>query len=434
MSPFVVQIFTKRLLWLGVLGNRVRLGFTVRFNAQGFGEIEVAAGNEMLPGMLAKGSRVRVTYLGAHLMSGVLRNPAGDIAVAGTVTFTIEDDFRLMGNTLGWIMPTATVRSQGQLSAASLSDHAQAWTDAAGEPGLALGSGYYRFDESITTAEAAVKDLIAKNMIDRLGRPVQVEPNEGRGGDARAAGMLPSVRMARLDEAVADLLAWSGLGLRFRHDGVSQLITAEVWEPTTRPLTLTPESGTVIDGTWSLTDPAATRIVVGGPGEDVSRAFWSFTGDGELEEEYGDIIEVFRDATGATLTWPEVLADQYRVAKYYGFRVSDALRIEFEAYLNAAGRKGLAEGAPVTGLDLVLSETEQLAYGPGGYDVGDIFTLVANGITFTDRVTEVELTEDATNGVTVTPRLGNRADDPDEALAVDVGRLAASQRRLSTNR
>ena len=435
-SPFVVQIFDKAFSWIGVVGAPKRLDFTLRFTAVGLGEIDVASDDPMLDFMLAKGSRVRVTYKDAHLMSGPLRNPIGDLAISGLITFAIEDDYRLMPNTLGWVMPTETVRSGGLLAPLSLTDHAQAWTDAAGEPGLALGAGHYRFDESITTAEAAVKDLISKNMVTRLGRPVTVVADSGRGGDARSAGMLPSIRMARLDEAVADLLAWSGLGLRFGHDGVSPTITADVWEPVTWPLELSMVSGTVTSGSWSLTDPNATRIVVGGPGEDVARAFWSFTGDGTLEDEYGDIIEVFRDATGATLTWPDALADAYQVAKYYLLRsdISQALKNEFIGYLNAAGLKGLMEGAPVTGLELVLSETEQFRFGPGGYDLGDLISVVTHGITFTDRITEVHLSLTSTDGVQVTPRIGNRTDDPDETLARAVAQLAASQRRLSTNR
>ena len=435
-SPFEIQLYNKAFKRLGVLGAPVRLGFTPFFNTVGLGEIEVAVDDPNLAHMMPEGARVRVLYKGDLLMSGPVRSPTGNLAATGTVTFEFEDDYRLMRNTLALVMPTSSVRSGGLLAPLSLTDHAQAWTDAAVGAGLAAGSGYYRFPSTVSTAEAAIKDLITKNMVTRLGRPVIVAADQGRGGDARTAGMLPDVRMLPLDEAVASLLEWSGLGLKFEHDGVSAGITAEVWQPNTWPMELTVAGGTVTDGTWARQDPEATRIVVGGPGEDVSRAFWDVRDSTGLEAKHNDIIEVFRDATGASLTWPDALSDAYRVAKYYLLRseVSTALKTEFTAYLNAAGRKGLADGAPKSGLSLTLSETEQFSFGPGGYERGDLITVVSNGATFSERITSADLAETATAGVTVTPQVGERTDDPDRVLAEAIARLGAAQRRLSTNR
>ena len=436
MSSYEVQIFDKQFQYLGVLGAPVRLAFSPLFNGVGFGEIEVAIDDPNLGYLMVEGARVRVLYKGAETMTGPVRSPTGNLAALGTVTFQVEDDYRFMRYTLGHVMPTASTRSGGLLAPVSLTDHAQAWTDAAVGAGLAAGSGYYRFPSTVSTAEAAIKDLITKNMVTRLGRSVIVAPDLGRGGDARAAGMLPDVRMIPLEEAVSRLLAWSGLGLRFSHDGVSAGVTAEVWEPKTWPLELTVAAGTVAAGTWAREDPTATRITVGGPGEDVSRAFWEVRDTTGLEARYGDIIEVFRDATGATLTWPDALSDSYRVAKYYLLRteVSTALKNEFTGYLNAAGRKGLAEGAPKSGLSLTLSETEQFGFSPTGYGIGDLLTVVSNGVTFSERVTSVDLAASATGGETVDPQVGNRTDDPDRIIAEAIARLGAAQRRLSTNR
>ena len=443
-SPFVVQIFNKTFQLIGILGAPVRIEITPRFNAVGTGEIEVSASDPMLDFMLAKGARCRITYKGGHEMSGPLLHPSGKVTAFGTVIFQVEDDYRFMPNTLGWVMPNESIRSSGLLAPTSLSDHAQAWTDTAMEPGLAYGYGYYVFPQSIDggmnafvpSAEAVVKALITANMVSRMGRPVTVGANLDRGGNAATAGMLPSVRMTPLDEAVTALLKWSGLGLSFQHDGINPTITAEVWEPNTWPLDLTVDSGVVLDGDWSQQDPTATRVVVGGPGEDVSRAFWDVRDTTGLEAEYGDIIEVFRDATGASLNWPDALADAYRVAKYYLLRseVSTTDKNQFTGYLNAAGTKGLVEGAPTSGLSLTLSETEQFQYAPGGFRLGDQISVTSNGLTFTDQILAVTLSINATDGVTVTPQVGNRTDDTDELFARAISQLAAAQRRLSTNR
>ncbi|WP_166790325.1 hypothetical protein [Cryobacterium sp. Hh11] len=437
-----MQIFDKAFNLLGILGDPLRLDLTPLFNKVGTGEIEVSASDPMLDFMLAHGSRCRITYKGGHEMSGPLLHPTGKVTAFGTVIFQIEDDYRYMPNTLGWVMPNESSRSSGKLAPLDLSDHAQAWTDAAMEPGLAYGYGYYVFPDGsggssiLSSAESAIKNLITVNMVSRMGRPVTVSPDLARGGDARAAGMLPSVRMTPLDEAVAALLKWSGLGLRFQHDGLTPTITAEVWQPATWPLDLTVDSGVVLDGDWSQQYPTATRIVGGGPGEDVARAFWDVRDTTGLEAEYGDIIEVFRDATGATLNWPGTLADAYRIAKYYLLRteVATADKNQFTGYMNATGAKGLAEGAPTSGLSLTLSETPNFQYSPTGFRRGDHISIMANGIPFTDQIMAVNLKWDKTNGAKVTPQVGNRTDNPDELFARAISQLAAAQRRLSTSR
>ncbi|WP_104128240.1 hypothetical protein [Cryobacterium sp. Y57] len=273
-------------------------------------------------------------------------------------------------------------------------------------------------------------------MIERLGRPVTVAPNQFRFPFPYASDDILPVRMAPLNEALAGLLLETGLGLSFQHDGVSPTITADVWEPTTWPLDLTVDSAVVLDGDWSQQYPTATRIVVGGPGENVARAFWEVRDTTGIEDEYGDIIEVFRDATGSTLNWPDTLADQYRIAKYYLLRdeVSAADKNAFRIYLNAAGAKGLSDGAPTAGLSLSLSETDQFQYAPGGFRRGDHISVMANGVRFTDQILAVNLTWDKTTGATVTPQVGDRTDDPDKLFARAISQLASAQRRLSTSR
>jgi len=438
-SPFQISIFDKAFVWKGVLGSPTFQSWTPRFNKLGTGEFGVAPTDPMLAFLYAPGARVRVTYKGEHQISGPVLHPSGPLATNGTVTFQVEDDGRALQNTLAWVNPQ-NVLTPTALTASSSAALAQSWLpdgpSSVGPDGTTQGQyGYMVWPVEVVSAESAVKWLVSTNAVGRLNRPITVAADLVRGGDAVAAGMLPQVRMGQLDEAVAELLEWSGLGLKLWHDGVNPTVYADVWAPTVWPQTLTVESGIVVAGEWSKQNPTATRIVVGGPGEDVARAFWGVT-DAAREAEYGDIIEVFRDATGANLDWPSTLAEVYRVAKYYLLRgeVSAAAKTEFRKQLNMAAGRGLTEGAPTSGLSLELSETVSFFYGPGGFHVGDQITVESNGLYFTDRITECEMSETVEAGVIVTPRVGSRQDDPDTIFARSIERLAAAQRQISTSK
>jgi len=107
----------------------------------------------------------------------------------------------------------------------------------------------------------------------------------------------------------------------------------------------------------------------------------------------------------------------------------------FSTYLDAAGAKALAEGSPTSGLSLELSETEVFHFGgTDGIQLGDTITATSRGLSFTDRITEATLSWDATDGLTVTPRVGTKTDDPDRQLAEAIASLARAQIRLSTSK
>lgn len=443
--PFKITIYDKAFKRVGFIGNPIYASFTPRFCAQGSGEIQVHANDPYLADLLAAGSRLRVEYRGQHLMSGMVRNPQGGFDTAAPVTFQLQDDWRLLRNTLGWVIPRTTMpRSSGELQPTFLEDDGQAFTDAAHDPGIDIGTGYYVFPDGspafgggyVESAESAIKDLAYINMVRRMGRPVTVAANLDRGGNALAAGVLPAVRFDPLDEAVAPLLEWSGLGLRLWQDDTNPTINLDVWEPAVWAQTLTVESGIVGDGTWSKQYPEATRAVVGGPGELAARAFRAVNDGTGLEAEFNDIVEVFREGTGAPIPWPDAVADTLRVAKYYLLRpeVDPVAKTIFTNFLDTAGGKALSDGAPTSGLSMELSETETFYFGgDGGIQLGDIVTASSRGIEFTDRVTEASLSFDASDGLVVTPRIGDRRDDPDVALALAINALARAVGRFITH-
>jgi hypothetical protein len=424
-SPFRVTVFGKDFSVKGILGNPLSQSYTVRFNAVGTGEFEVSATDPMLQFLYESGARVRVTYKGAHLMSGPVLHPSGDFNADGVVRFQVEDDYRILVNTLAFVEP------ESPLTRTEVNFNLQV---------VVTNPGYYRWTSSspdndaffVSDAEFAIKRIISRNVVSRLQRPVTVAPNLSRGVGAQ---MGPLVRFDPIAEAVAPILQWSGLALRLSHNGVTPTITADVSVPTVHPQILTVQSGIIQDGKWGKQNPTTTRVVVGGQGEVLNRLFWGVTAL-PVEVEYGDIVEVFRDSTNNIMRWPDGTAETSKIPE--GFFVPGASSVAFQdeaaAYLTNAANKGLAEGAPKASLSLTLSETETFFYGPGGYREGDIITAQSNGVNFTDRITECELSESVTAGVIVRPRVGDRADDPDTIFADAINRLARAQRRLSTDK
>lgn len=449
-SPFLIDVYDKGFNWGGRITDPVSITGSVRHNALSNFSFRLHAGDPMIEDMMRKGARVTMQYRGAGLMSGMVRTKGGDLLPNGDLVCQVQGDWRLLPNTTALVAPIHPV-APTTLDANAPSGWAQTTLPGgsadAGPDGTTQGQyGYYLWPDGsaaaggvlVESAESAIKNLVGVNFA-RLGRPVTIAPDLLRGGDARAAGVLPSVRMARLDEALESLLIWSGLGVRLMQAARGATVELDVYEPSEWQAPLTVGSGIVEAGSWSLNPPSATRAVVGGPGEIADRAFWTVA-DAALEAEYGDIIEVFRDATGAGLNWPDALADAYRVAKYYLLRpeVSVADKTRFSDYLTAAAIAGIDEGAPTSSVQATLSESETFYFGgENGVQLGDVVTIKSGdelgAESFTDIVTEAKfsLTSDS---FTVEPILGAKTDDPTRALANAVARLAASQRRITTSR
>jgi hypothetical protein len=177
----------------------------------------------------------------------------------------------------------------------------------------------------------------------------------------------------------------AGIGVTVKHSGNGLLL--DVYEPRNYPHLLSPESGKVIGGSYSLAGPTATRVVVGGQGEGVERDFRTFP-DPARENDWNDVIEVMRDARDSGS------------GDVYGARAAETL----------------SEGAPMAGLSLELSETKHFRYGGDGLRVGDLVTALINGQPYADSLREVRLSWDK-DGDIATPVIGERSDDPDVQLA-----------------
>ncbi|MDO5743500.1 MAG: hypothetical protein Q4P23_03445 [Micrococcaceae bacterium] len=299
---------------------------------------------------MSPGARVMIYRHGAYEMSGPVRLVTGDFNLASVLTFSVEDDFRILHNWLAWPKPAAPLTGQNV---------------------------EYR---SITgPAETVVKTIMAENAA-RLGFPLTVATDLGRG----ASGTY-TFRFHPAYDRLFPAIDQAGIGVTVRQIDGGLLL--DCYTPRDYPHILSPEAGTVLGGTYSLAAPTATRVVVGGQGEGVARTFKGFP-DTARETAWTDIIETFQDARDSS------------VGDIYAERAAESL----------------AEGAPLSGLSLELSETPHFSYGQDGIRQGDRVSALIDGQTFTDTLREARLSWDK-DGDQATPIIGERSDDPDIRLA-----------------
>lgn len=444
--PGRIDVYRPDFTWVGTIGNPVAINGTAVFNGLSVFTIELAVDDPIVEDLLVEGCRVTMIYRDADLFSGVVTQITGSIVPNGTVTVTLESDWRTLTNTL------ALVRPANQIEATAISvknvenaaAEAQAWlpggSSTQGTSGTIIGqTGYYKWASSVVYAETAIKTLISENAITRLGRPMTIATDLNRGGDIKTPGLLPTLRMTTLEDAVNQILALDGLGLTVQQVPRTNTITVDVFVPDVWDMPLTAESGIISQGSWSIKGPTMTRAFVGGPGDLAARYFKSFTDTTGLEALYGDKIEVFRDASSAAdLAWPEGLTvEENKVPKYYLLRsdVSAADKLAFTNSIAAVAAEGLADGQPRYGLSAELSETDTFHFGGSdGIQLGDEVTIqAASGNLFTEKVTQCRF-EFGNNKFVVTPILGTLENDPNVQIAKTIADLARAQRRISKDR
>lgn len=429
-SDLSIDVYSKDFEFLHPLTNPLDdTEFLPKFNGKGTATLIVAPDAEANEYLQEDGARIVASYRGEHLLSGMVRSDAGTLSPNGSLSYAVDDDYRILDGALAWVAPGRP------LAPAALADLGQAWqTGPAGTTGTTTGqSGHFIWPAGVDTAEAMIKHLAQVNLVDRLGRPVTILPNLDRGGNARTGGLMATLtpRNGTLSEEIAPILEWSGLGLRVWQEDRGSGLLLDVFEPATWPSELDYTSGAIASGDYQRHRASATRVVAGGPGEGPDRAFLSVI-DAELEARYGDVIEVFVDATGATLEWPESLADTFRVPKYFTLRpeVGSDLKARFLAYLQAAGKKKLDELRATASIAAALAETEAFTmYGDGGLRPGDLVPIATPFEPIVERITSATLA--LSNGLTVTPTLGNITTDEDEAIWEAIAAIATGFRRQS---
>ncbi|WP_324644147.1 Gp37-like protein [Pseudarthrobacter sp. LT1] len=340
--------------WIGRPGD---VKPTIRHNVKSTATFTVDADHRQAANLMSPGARVIIYRHGEFQMSGPVRQSAGTFAINSTLTFSVEDDFRILHNWLAWP-----------------------------KPGAALSAQDVEYRTITGPAETVVKTVLAENAA-RLGFPLTIATDQGRG----ASGTY-TFRFHPAYDRLFPAVDQAGIGVTVKHSGNGLLL--DCYEPRNYPHRLSLEAGTVIGGSYSLTAPATTRVVVGGQGEGTAREFRGFQ-DTTREADWTDIIETLRDARDSSS------------GDVYTTRANETL----------------AEGAPMTGLSLELTETKHFRYGGDGLRVGDRVTAMIGRQTYTDVLREVQLSWDAKDGDTATPVVGERKDDTDTQLAKSIRAL-----------
>lgn len=439
LSDVQAFIYTKDMQYVGPVGAPAKLTATLVDNGMSAVTLELASDDPMVKDANAAGARLVIRLRGVGVFSGKKMEATGDLLAATSTSIAFDGDYRLL-DSLALVAPGQPIEPTS-LSGTGPDRLAQAtYPNGAvvGADGTSSGQyGYTVFPDSVTSAEAAIKWLLQANLIDRLNlQNVRIEPDQGRGGDP--SGIFPLLRFSTLAEGVQPFLDFGNLSLVILQQPGTNYISIDVRARDSWPAPLTVASGVVVGGTWSTTEPTVTRAIVGGPGEDAARAIFARVDSKGLEAKYGDVREVFRDATGANLKWPDTLAQAYQVAKYYLLRseVSSGDKATFRAYINQQWNAVLADGAPTTSVTATLAETDGFHFGGAeGIQLGtQVGIKAADQVVYTDRITQAKVSYTATDGLEVTPIVGSKKDDPTQELASAVARLAASARRQAANR
>lgn len=339
-----VTVYSKTFQKRGTIGAPSKLTAIPRHNVMPTAQLVVPYDHPRVPDLLESGSRVVIRYRGEHLIGGPVRLTSGEgPTVTASLTFTVEDDYRLLSRILAWPKPAA-----------------------------AIGAQDVEYRTVTGPAEAVVKTVVGENAA-RLGLPLTVAPNQNRG-----ATITQTFRFHTITDRLMPLVDAAGIGVTVQQVGSGLVL--DCYARRTYPRTLTEASRIVQDWSWNKAAPTATRLVVGGAGEGVGRIM-SARVAAAREAEWGDVVEDFVDATDLTTT-----AD---------------LNVKGDTEL------ALADAKAGLSVSLSETEAFRYnPAGGSGVRVGDLITMqFGPGITITDVLREATLTWDE-GGVQVTPSLG----------------------------
>lgn len=365
LPQLTCEVYTSGFVRTGFINDFIGYDVHFRHGEQSTASITIDADHYYIPAVLTDGAR-SVLHFGNLAMSGVIISKRGDSGPPSTVTFDVEDDWRLGRRILGWPNPTQPITSQG------------------------AASKYY----TVTgPAETVVKDFLSAN-IDRLGLDIVVAATQNRG-----ARITASTRMHPIWDRLLPLVTNAGLGVSVLQ-GTATLVV-DCYETAYLAHEVGPDSGVLDTYTWELHAPTTTRAVVGGAGEGTAREF-RVVSDPVLEGAWRDVQEVFVDARDVES------ADT--------------------GTLDQRGRDALVEGAPRTSLALTLTDNDLLVPGVN-VAPGDYFPtrLVPGAPAIVAHIIDVNptLTDD---GPIARLAVGDRTDDSSRSLWRSVAAVARAVR------
>lgn len=368
MSVFRVSVYDKDRNFRGQVGNPTSLEVTPRFDSLGTLRMTVPASHKRFDDLFADGARLKVSFRGEHLISGpITADELVTDGVSGRYTVTVEDDWRVLREILGWPVPGSPISEQS-------------------------GAEYRTYTGD---AETIVKTAVGENGVLRMGIPgLTVAPTQNRG--AVIPGGVP-LRMHPLADQLFPALTEAGIGVSVKQVGSNLVL--DVYEPQTHPRALSVRGRTLKEATLTRTRPTASRVVVGGQGEGTLRNFRLVT-DPAREAQYGMRAEKFRDA-----------------------RDNDTATV-----MDSRAQETLAESGPLNGIALTLAGSGIFQYGPGGFHVGDRVPVeVSPGVTVTEVIRECTLKWVSPQYASEAPKVGELTNQPERITAQ---RMAALSKRL----
>lgn len=373
LAPIVVSVYDRDFTPNDWIPAPVRVEATIAHNEVGTAVLVLDGDDEQVDVLTEPGARVVIEYrydplnptARMPLVSGLVMARRGEAAGAQTRTFDVVDWFSILRWLLGWPNPSGTITQQGDDEA------------------------YYTLTGP---AETVIKGLVAANL-SRVGVPLTIAPDLGRG-----AVITVSVRNHPIYDRAFPAVDLAGIGVTIRQQGAGLVL--DCYEPSEYEYPLTEASGVVVDGSFELTGPTATRAVVMGQGEGTARIMAEVI-DHDLEAEWGVAIAIAVDA-----------------------RNNDG----DPAALAADGWEALAEHAPKATVSAVLAETDEFRLGVA-VNLGDRLPVQLNNAPpIVERLRSATIVWDAEAGLEVTPIVGDEQDDPDAVLYDAVANLARSQR------
>ena len=262
-NPFKITVYDKAFSRKAIVSTPIELSCIPRHNLKGTATFSLGLDHPALGDLMESGSRVVIHYRGKQVMSGpVTARSINGPTISGSATFMVEDDFRILHGILGWPVPASAITNQS-----------------AAETYLLKGP-----------AETVVKTAVAVNAA-RLGIPVTMAPDQGRGGQVTF-----EIRMEPLFDKLFPLVETAGLGVTVKQSGAGLVL--DVYEPSIYLPLLSEESGIVQSWSWTNNAPKATNLVVGGRGQKAAREFRAFKDDDAIAT-WGMSVEQFEDANSA---------------------------------------------------------------------------------------------------------------------------------------
>lgn len=352
--------------------------FTKRFNAAGGGTFTVPVDAPRFADLVADGARVVMTATSrrtgyVETLSGRVFQLEGQGPRDTAVTFTVADDAALWSDFLCWVVPTQPITSQG----------------IAGTHDVRTGP-----------AETVIKQFVDVNAIDRLGLPIVLGPDLGRG---------PTITLKMRFYTIADkafAATDGGLGLENGTLGFSVVqeddhLLVDCYETAENPIPLSVRAGTLDSWSYVKKSPTVTDVVVAGQGEGTLR--------------------LLRQRTDA----PRIASQNWRWERFRDARDTDEPDVMY-----ARADETMADGAAKAGVRLAFRESDGLGYGSVGTRPGDRVRIAVRPdvLIGPEIVREVTFSHSRSAGFSIRPSIGDRTDEAGP-LVTTVQRIVQYLRR-----